>query len=84
MGYVKRLPIKFLQRAVEKVSNALREEHGPKGKKVCLTPSLPPSSGLIAGGPDSLLGRDGRTFPVAFVRESPSANESSQFLTACF
>ena len=65
---------------------------GPKSQKglpehPVLTPPVSARvgiPGLIAGGPDYLLGRDGRTFPVAFVRESPSANGGSQFLTACF
>src|SRR3989338_4264239 len=65
---------------------------GPKSQKglpehPVLTPPVSARVGIpgfIAGGPDYLLGRDGRTFPVAFVRESPSANGGSQFLTACF
>ena len=33
MGYVKKPPLNFLQRVVEKLSNTLREGDGPKGQK---------------------------------------------------
>ena len=41
MGYVKRPPLNFLQRAVEEVEQcAQRRATAQKVKKVCLTPAL--------------------------------------------